>query len=140
LAQIFCIAQNTSLKADKGESMTNTSNKAPQSKTDPIATAVENMIALNPMQGGVLKAMYTMGTETMAFLSSRMQHDIETQKALLTCKTLEDLQSVQARFYKKALEDYSTAASKMMGIISASSGDVGSPLPSTKRAYDDVPL
>lgn len=120
--------------------MTTPTKTTLQSNSDPMAAAVENMIALNPMQGGALKAIYAMGTETMQFLSSRMQHDIETQKAMLTCKTLEDLQKVQADFYKKALEDYSAAGAKMMGIMSASSDTVGNAVSATKRGYDDVPL
>lgn len=121
--------------------MTNSSKKVPESKGDPMAAAMGSMIAMNPMQETALKAMFAMGTETLQFLSSRMQQDLEIQKAMLSCKTLQDLQKVQADFYKTALEDYRNAASRMREVMSNSqSTDGKGQSPLTKRGYDDVPL
>jgi hypothetical protein len=117
--------------------MTKPNQKSSTSNADPMTAAMQNMAALNPLQGGALKAMFAMGTETLQFLSSRMQQDIETQQAMLNCKSLEDLQKVQSEFYTKALEDYRNAAAKMMGIMSSGGADSA---PSSKRGYDDVPL
>jgi hypothetical protein len=85
--------------------------------------------------------MFAAGTETMQFLSSRMQHDIEVQRALVACKTFDDIHKVQADFYTKALEDYRLVAAKMMEIMSAGASDAATAAASsTKRGYDDVPL
>lgn len=106
-----------------------------------MKAALENMTALNPMQAGPFKAMVDAGTEAMQFLSSRLQQDIEAQRAVMTCKTFEDLQKVQGDFYTKALEDYRGATAKLMGIMTAGAADSAkAATTSTKHRYDDVPL
>ncbi len=71
------------------------------------------------MRQTALKAWCDIGTEALQFVSSRMEKDIQTQKALLGCKRLEDLQKVQAEFYSKALEDYNAEATRMMELMTA---------------------
>jgi hypothetical protein len=104
------------------------------SETNPMA-------ALNPIQTQAMQAMFAVATETMQFLSTRIQQDIETQQAMLACKSFEELQRVQAEFHKKTLEDYSGATAKMMKILTSGASDGLTNAASTwKRAYDDVPL
>lgn len=117
--------------------MTNSSNTVTKAKADPMAAVMDSVTALNPMQGGAMKTALAMGSETLQFFAARMQQDVATQQAILTCKTMEDLQKVQADFYKTAMEDYRCATERMMSILLA-----GAPAAtaSTKRGYDDVPL
>jgi hypothetical protein len=122
---------------DKGNTMT----KPSDSKANPMAAAVDTMAALNPLQAGPMKAMFAVGTETMQFLSARMQQDLEAQREMLACKTFAELQTVQAKFYSTALEDYRRATAKMMEIMATAGSNVsGTGTSGTKRSYDDVPL
>ncbi|MGO4909117.1 phasin family protein [Pseudorhodobacter sp. W20_MBD10_FR17] len=115
--------------------------KTSTTKANPMTSLQDGMAAFNPMQGAGMKAMLAVGTETAQFLSSRMQQDIEAQKAMLSCKDLESLQKLQADFYTKALADYRDATAKIMEIMSATASDAGAAaVSSTKRSYDDVPL
>ncbi len=113
--------------------------KPSNTKANPMAAAMNNLTALNPMQGGPMKAMLAVGTQTMQFLSSRMQQDIETQRVMLSCKTFGELQKVQADFYANALEEYRGATAKVMEIMTAGASNAAA-VPSAKRGYDDVPL
>ena len=62
-----------------------------------------------------------MGAEAMRFLSDRLQQDVATQQALLQCKSIGDIQAVQASFIQTAMDQYlheSTAMiAKLQGAI-----------------------
>lgn len=121
--------------------MAKSSKKTQTTESSPMSATVDIMAAFNPMRETALKAWFDMGLEALRFVSSRMQEDIETQRAMLACKSPEDIRKVQADFYTKALEDYHAEASRMMEIIKETTADeLGEGLPSTKRGYDDVPL
>jgi hypothetical protein len=60
-----------------------------------------------------------MGAEAMQFVSSRMEKDIQTQKALMGCKRFEDIQKGLAEFYNKALEDYNAEVALVMELMAA---------------------
>lgn len=118
-----------------------TRNPMTAADPDPVSAALTTMVALNPMHEIALKAWFEMGAEALKFVSSRMDQDLQTQKAMLNCKSLEDVQKVQAAFYTKAIDDYNSGASRMMELmIAATSQGLGGAIPSAKRGYDDVPL
>ena len=103
--------------------------------------ATETMTAFYPMPDTALKAWFDMGLDTLQFVSSRIQKDLEGQKAMLACKSPEEFHNVQAEFYSRALADYRAQVSRVMEGLSVPGiewpDDV---LPTTKRSYDDVPL
>lgn len=80
-------------------------------------------------------------TESMRFFTQRLQQDMETQAAMLACKTPADLMKVQAEFFGKAVEEYGAEAARMAEIVAKAAGQ---PMAALKtgmaRDYDDVPL
>lgn len=95
----------------------------------------------NPMSDPQLKAWSDLGAEMMKFAATRIQRDLDAQKAMLGCKNLEDLRKVQAEFYNEAVKDYSAQIQRTMEVMSgAAKTQVDAVLSSTKRGYDDVPL
>lgn len=91
--------------------------------------------------GAALKAWSEMGAEGLRFVTARMQHGMEAQKAMIACKGIDDLQKVQAEFYAKAVADYQAEVARLMALMSApaTGGQAATSIP-TKRRYDDVPL
>ncbi|MCB1313411.1 MAG: phasin family protein [Sedimentitalea sp.] len=121
--------------------MAKSPTKDPKAASDEMIAAMGRMMAFNPMGEAALKVWFDMGTEALRFMSARMQKDLETQKAMLSCKSLVELQKVQADFYSKAMEDYRSEMTRLAGILSAARGEeLEEILPKTKRDYDDVPL
>ncbi len=110
-----------------------------QSSTD-FAGVLGNM-PFNPMSDPQLKAWSDLGTEMMKFAAARIQRDLEAQKAMLGCKSLEELRKVQADFYNEAVKDYGAQIQRTMEVMSrAAKTQVDAAVSSTKRGYDDVPL
>jgi hypothetical protein len=109
-------------------------------KTKATATP-DRVIAFNPAGKPALKAWLDLGMESFQFASTRLQKCVQTQTAMLACKSLEDFHKVQTDFHKTALEDYFAHVSRMMGNTAApkTEGSAGAGL-NTKRSYDDVPL
>lgn len=95
----------------------------------------------NPMNDPQLKAWSDLGAEMMKFAATRIQRDLEAQKAMLACKSVEDLQKVQAQFYSEAVADYRAQIQHAMEVMShAAKKQVDTAVMTTKRGYDDVPL
>lgn len=103
--------------------------------------AMLGKMPFNPMNDTMLKAWSDLGAEVMEFAASRIQQDMEAQKAMLACKSPQDLQKVQTDYYSKALEDYRAQIQRAMAVMSgAAKMPTGSMTNATKRGYDDVPL
>jgi hypothetical protein len=49
-------------------------------------------------------------------VAGRIREDMETSKALLACRSLEDIGAVQSRYFRTAMEQYSAEASRLMGL------------------------
>ena len=117
--------------------MTNKSKK----QSSPDYAGMIGKMPFNPMNDPQLKVWSDLGAEVMQFASSRMRQDIEAQKAMLACKSIEDLQKVQAQYYSEAIKDYSAQIQRAMEVMSGAANkrtdDVFKP---TRRGYDDVPL
>lgn len=96
------------------------------------------MRALNPAASG---AWMDVMTESARFVSDRLQQDLETQKALLACKSPADLLKVQTEFYQTAMEQYAAEATKLFQMMSSATQECVDTTKSTKaRKYNDVPL
>jgi hypothetical protein len=104
---------------------TNTSN--------PAETALIGMLsALNP---ATTQAWLDLMQEGARFMAKRLQQDVETQKALLACKSPAELMQVQTEFFKTAAEQYADYTTRLFkGAAQAA------PVTTTARKYDDVPV
>lgn len=95
----------------------------------------------NPLNDRQLKIWSDLGAEVMQFAASRIQRDIEAQKAMLACKSREDLQKLQVQYYSEAVKDYSAQIQSAMEVISGAADKLKDDVvTSTKRGYDDMPL
>ena len=92
--------------------------------TDPAAA----MAAFNPLAAKVWQDIME---ESVRFMTERLEKDVETQKAMLNCKSPTELMQVQADFYQEALSDYTEQTTRMLKLMSQTGA---------KRSYDDVPL
>ena len=94
------------------------------------------MMSVNPE---AMQTWQEIMTEWGRFVTDRLHQDIETQRALLECKTPTDLMRVQTEFYQNAVKQYSEETMRLMQMFSEAAGksmaEVGS-----ARKYDDVPL
>jgi len=112
-------------------------SKTTQDATGPQAFTAA-FSALNP---AVSTAWAQVFEESARFLTDRLQQDMETQKALLACKTPADLFKVQSEFYQAAVQQYSDEATRLFQMMSTATQeglDASSLLKG--RKYDDVPL
>lgn len=48
------------------------------------------------------------------FVSERLRHDLAARQAFLSCKTFDDLRSVQSRFLKTAVDQYAKETARLM--------------------------
>lgn len=111
------------------------------SKKKPPSTESDPMTAFGPMSATAQKVWFDVGLQALQFVSSSMQTGLETQKAMLACKSLEEIQKVQADFYTKAMADYHAQVLQVLEKMTPTRIEgLGSVLPTTKRSYDDVPL
>lgn len=106
---------------------------ADASTSHPAETALLGMLsAVNP---ATTKAWLDLMQESARFMTTRLQQDVETQKALLACKSPAELMQVQTEFFKTAAEQYADYTTRLFKGVAQSAP--GKP---TARKYDDVPL
>lgn len=94
--------------------------------------------AFNPVAA---KAWQDIMSESARFLADRLQQDLSAQRAMLACKTPNELLRVQSEFYKKAVEQYTeefTRLSKMMH--EATCATLEDARSGHSRGYDDIPI
>ncbi|WP_324754498.1 phasin family protein [Roseovarius sp. Pro17] len=121
--------------------MTESAKNPTKSENEATTAATDTMNALGPMGETAQKIWTDMGNETLRFVASRVEQDLETQKALLACTNLAEVQKIQAEFFTQALEQYRVQATRMMEMMSEAAPKGLPSLPIiTSRGYDDVPL
>lgn len=100
------------------------------------------MAALNPKDKTDGMAVWLeIMTESARFVADRFQQDLETQKALLECRKPEDLLRLQSDFYRKAMEQYASEATRMAQLLSTATTQTLSDVKTAQaRGYGDVPL
>lgn len=96
------------------------------------------MMAMNPIATATwLKIM----NESAEFLAERLKKDLETQKAMLACKSPADLLKVQSDFYKTAIEHYTKETTRLFEMMSkGATSSIAEATSGHARGYDDVPL
>lgn len=83
--------------------------------TDPLAqlqdAGLGNMMG---MSAAWLDSLGKMGAEVASFVADRIQEDVKTQHEVLNCKSVEELQHVQAQFVQKAMDQYHAETGKLV--------------------------
>jgi Phasin protein len=62
----------------------------------------------------LLTGLTEMQKEIAGFVSERIRQDIEGQQELLRCRTLDEVREVQSRYFRTAMDQYSSEATKLM--------------------------
>jgi hypothetical protein len=62
------------------------------------------------MMDGVTKLQ----KELVDFVSERIRQDVETQQAMLRCRSFDDMRDLQTRFFQTAVDQYSAEANRLM--------------------------
>jgi hypothetical protein len=62
----------------------------------------------------VLDGMAKMQQEVANFVSKRIAHDIEAQQEMLGCRNFDELQAVQTRFLRTAVDHYAAETKRLM--------------------------
>jgi len=111
--------------------MTKSARKTtPKPDTEALASA---MAAGNPAARMWLDIM----AESIRFVSERLQNDLETQRAMLRCKSRADLVQLQSEFFRSAVEQYTSEGQRMFDILTeATENAVKDRKTDTKRGYD----
>ena len=115
----------------------------PKSKAKPDRDTPEAPAFSSALAAG--RPAATLWLEVMAestrFLSERLRTDLETQQAMLRCQTPAEMVQLQSEFLRTAIDQYTTEAQRMFGILSAATDEtLKQTRTGTKRGYDDVPL
>jgi hypothetical protein len=104
-----------------------TNSEAKATRDTPAAAKAPTGDELAVVQERALQSLEATGTAMLAgltkaqkqfsdFVAERIRQDVEAQAELLGCRTLEDVRDVQARFFKTAMDQYATEATKLMQI------------------------
>lgn len=116
---------------------------AKSSKAEPAHAAVPAGIAGAglAMSVGSLAAQAWMdfGAEAARFAWDRLQQEIKTQQAMLSCTTLDEVRTIHANFVTTAQGQYAAEARKLLEMMQQAATS-GLTIASTARRYDDVPL
>ena len=78
------------------------------------ATQQEAMQTMESARSAMMEGMSRVQREIADFVSERIRQDMETQQALLRCKTLDEVRDVQSGFFKTAMDQYAAEATKLM--------------------------
>jgi hypothetical protein len=96
-----------------------------------------------PLMSGTaaMQAWMQIGAEAVRFVADRLQQDLKTQQAMMACTSLDEVQALQADFFKTAQDQYAAEARRMMEMAgkAATAGVTAAPAPGP-LGYDDVPV
>ena len=101
-----------------------TANRTTQTPDDAMAEAMAQVARAQAAAMGPLAWMGPAGmaafnatvTEMSDFVGRRLHKDIETQNALLSCRTLAEVQEIQSAAVRDAFEDYREETERLAGI------------------------
>lgn len=87
--------------------------KRPEDAFDPFG-AFKSFSPAAWMGSAWFERVAEMGNEVTTFLAERIKEDVKTQEALLNCKSLREVQQVQAEFLQKAFDQYQAETGKLI--------------------------
>ena len=67
-----------------------------------------------------LENLANFGAELTTFAAARMKEDVQTQQKLFHCKSVPEMQQVQAEFVQKAINQYYAETAKLTEIVGKS--------------------
>lgn len=116
-----------------------TSTKATQTDTGPeLPPGMAMFMAANPV---FAQAWMDMMAESARFVAARLQADLKTQTALMSCTSPAEVVEVQTAFLSEAMQTYAEEAARLMQMTVTASTDIAQDLKSGhSRGYDDVPV
>ncbi len=116
-----------------------TKSKKPEAAPETSAPGLSAaMMAVNPVAA---KAWMDIMSESAGFVMNRLQSDLETQRALMACKSPDELMKVQSEFFRTAMEQYSGEAARMFKMMTQAAEDTVEDVKTGhKRGYDNIPL
>jgi hypothetical protein len=107
----------------------------PQTDTAPLPAA---MLAVSP---AATRAWLDVMSESTRFAMDRLQQDLETQQALLNCKTPGELMQLQSAFLQTAIQQYSDEVLRMFKMLTGAAEKTAADIKTShSRGYDDIPL
>jgi hypothetical protein len=110
-------------KAESGKEAAQTAADVPTEDVSSAAdTAIDTVMightevvqATESSGRAVLDGMTKMQQEVANFVAKRITHDLETQQEMLRCRNFDELQDVQTRFFRTAVEHYSDETKRLM--------------------------
>lgn len=84
---------------------------------DPI-NALRPLAPVAWMSTAWIESLADLGSEITTFVADRIREDVKTQHAILHCKSLAELQHIQAQFMQRAFDQYAAETGKLMGMSS----------------------
>ena len=114
----------------------------PRSKEKPTAkdkTANGILTAQMLVSPQAIDAWQGIVAEWGRFVTERSQRDIETQRAMLDCRSPSELMKVQTEFYQTAVQQYSEETMRLMQMMADAARKTVYHA-KTARKYNDVPL
>ncbi|MEY8098935.1 phasin family protein [Falsihalocynthiibacter sp. S25ZX9] len=91
---------------------TETSKKTPDA-FDPLA-AFRPLTPISWMGTAWFENLASLGNEITSFVAERIKEDVQTQHALLHCKSISEAQRLQAQFMQKAFDQYQVETGKLI--------------------------
>ena len=61
-----------------------------------------------------IEAMSDLGTELASFVADRIKEDVKTQHEILNCKTVGEMQAIQAAFMERAFVQYTVETGRLI--------------------------
>lgn len=116
-----------------------TRTKATQTDTGPeLPPAMAMFMAANPVSA---QAWMDMMAESARFMTTRLQANLKTQTALMSCTSPAEVIEVQTAFLSEAMQTYAEEAARLMRMTVTASTDIAQDLKSGhSRGYDDIPV
>lgn len=90
-------------------------SKQPEGNSDPFV-AFRQLSPVAWMGTAWFGRVADLGSEVASFVAERIKEDVKTQHALLHCKSLPEVQQVQAAFLQKAFDQYQAETGKLIGM------------------------
>ena len=80
------------------------------------AAGVPAIKAAGEAGSAVVDGMTKVHRRAADFVANRIRQEIEAQRELFACRTLEDVREMQSRYFKTALDQYATEAKEMLNL------------------------
>lgn len=91
----------------------NEASKKSQDAVDPFV-AFKSLSPAAWMGPAWFERVRDLGNEVSLFVAERIKEDVKTQHALLHCKSLPEVQQVQAEFLQRAFDQYRAETGKLI--------------------------